>query len=335
MFNWVKKFEQGRSRIYSVGGMGGGKSAVNLKGQVPDQTSQTITQVASGPARKAVQLGTESAIGALEQAQSKSTPFHLSEAGQAFGGNLFAKPTELQGEARLGAEDFVRSLDNPGQSFLDLGQKTAEGGFLDFDSNPYLQGAINSALSPIEAKLTNETLPAIASQSIDIGANSGARRALLEGQAVGDAASNAQNVAANLAFQNYNQERQNQINSANLVNQGIDLGQQPFEFLDSLGARDQANEQALIDEARQKQTLEQLGGFAGLPEFASILSSLPLGTQSNTHGTVQQLQADKERQLGQKIGTIGGTAIGAYFGGPQGASAGGAAGSSLGSLFDG
>lgn len=86
------------------------------------------------------------------------------------------------------------------------------------NSNPYLQGAMNSIQSQVTQNLQRNVLPQLGRNSVATGGYGGSRQGIAEGLAMGDAATAATNAMGNLAFQGFNADR-----NFGLANDALDL----------------------------------------------------------------------------------------------------------------
>ena len=86
------------------------------------------------------------------------------------------------------------------------------------NSNPYLQGAMNSIQSQVTNNLTRNVLPQIGRNAVASGNYGSSRQGIAQGIAMGDAARAATDAMGNLAFQGYNADR-----NYGLANDAMDL----------------------------------------------------------------------------------------------------------------
>lgn len=162
------------------------------------------------------------------------------------------------GQDTIGGADAIRKL----------GMDTVGGKYL--DANTYLNPAIDAATRGTWEKFNREILPGIAAYGNSSGAYGGARNSLAAGQAAGDAAQSALDIAATLGNQNYQAERQRQIQGADLLGTATSQGGAGAGYLGE-GA-----------------TIQDQGQAALLGQLAEILSAGGFGTQtgvSNSKGS--------------------------------------------------
>jgi len=146
-----------------------------------------------------------------------------------------------------------------------LGLDTVGGKYL--DANTYLNPAIDAATRGTWEKFNRETLPALAAYGNISGAYGGDRQSLAVGQAGADAAVGAADIAAQLGYQNYQAERQRQIQGADLLGAAASQGGAGAGYTGE-GA-----------------TIQDQGQAALLGQLAEILSAGGFGTQSGTSTT--------------------------------------------------
>jgi hypothetical protein len=228
----------------------------------------------------------------------------LKEARQAFNqtsdktyqGPLLADPTEAQQQGRQETVDLANQLEGVGGSTIRLGQRTARGDFLDSSSNQYLQDAIDTAVGQARESVMEEVLPKAQSQAIQQGAYGGDRAQLTKRQILEDFSREAQDTAARIAYQNYQDERSRQQRAPQLIQQGIGLELTPSQLARQIGARQRADEQAQLDEGFRRFQMEQQAPWIGLPQYAQIAT----GTPTTSTSTVQRTPSESQ-QVGNYI----------------------------------
>jgi hypothetical protein len=228
----------------------------------------------------------------------------LKEARQAFEqtsdktyqGPLLADPTEAQQQGRQETIDLANQLEGVGGSTIRLGQRTARGDFLDSSSNQYLQDAIDTAVGQARESVTEEVLPQAQSQAIQQGAYGGDRAQLTEQQILEDFSQEAQDTAARIAYQNYQDERSRQQRAPQLIQQGVGLELTPSQLARQVGARQRADEQARLDEGFRRFQMEQQAPWIGLPQYAQVAT----GTPTTSTSTVQKTPSESQ-QVGNYI----------------------------------
>ena len=206
--------------------------------------------------------------------------------------------------------------------------KTLGGQYL--NGNQYLQGAMNAATRPMIDAYTKTIMPGIDSTFAGAGRyGSGAHAG-----AVNDAGNNLMtqigDVTSNMAYQNYGDERQNQIRGMLFA---PDLANQDYQDINMLGQAgagfDQYN-QDLINADLQKYNYNSQKDFNFLSQYLGLLNGAQGGSQTTTSPVARSNPfttgmggAMAGAQLGSLIPGIG-TGIGALAGGGLGL---------LGSLF--
>lgn len=218
-----------------------------------------------------------------------------------FTGELYAAPTAAQ----LSAVDAYKAMAadprvNAGQQMgwdgaravYDMAQKTLAGGFMSPDSNPYLKGAVEAALRPIEQNLTRNILPSIQDQSIAQGAYGGSGYGTAQALAMSDWQQQSADIASKIYAQNYAQERAYQQQAASqiaaalgLQEGGTNAGLAGANLLGQAGSQEQAWQQAALDAALAKYQLNQQAAWAGIPEMASLLTAGGYNQSSGTQTT--------------------------------------------------
>lgn len=201
-------------------------------------------------------------------------------------GNLVARPTGAQTEAVTGAETLGRDLmaSGYGMGGLDIANATASGDFLRPESNPYLQDTIAAALRPVEEQFFERTLPSIGASAASAGAFGGSDMANLQQAAARDFTRTAGDIASNIAYGNYANERNIQLQSPQLLQGAVQGALTPANLVGQAGQQQQGFEQDLLTEAYKRYQMNLLAPFTGLPEFAALLGTGNFGggTQSQT-----------------------------------------------------
>lgn len=141
---------------------------------------------------------------------------------------------------------------------------TLNGQYMYADSNPYLQSAMQSATGELQSQYENVTVPQLESTFKTAGQNIGPMGSSPFATALavqnGAYLSSVQKTVTDMAYQNYSQERQNQLNA---VNQASALDQQSYEQLTG----------ALQSEALPR-LIEQYGIDQGVKEYQGRLTAL-------------------------------------------------------------
>jgi hypothetical protein len=193
-----------------------------------------------------------------------------------------------------------------GQSLGQTGY-TAAGGFL--GSNPFLQGAIESATRPVMQQFQEQTLPGIQSAFSSAGRYGSGAQARAIGQAQEATARAIGDISAQMSAADYARERQLQQQA---IGQQATLGgmapsffaQQflPSEQLAQIGASREALQAKPLQEAITRFQYEQQLPYSQLQSYLSAVYGNPM-SQS------QQVQAAPAQS--NRVGTaIGGAALG-------------------------
>ena len=230
-----------------------------------------------------------------------------------FSGQLVASPTSAQTQALQMQKGVANSLGNFGQPTLNIANDFATKSQSGYYTQPGTQGftptnigteaAVNAYLNPVKQQLQNDILPSLASNAIQSGAYGGSRYYTEMGNQIDQ---NYTQKAADIAAQiGYGEQvrQQDQIfqdnqmraqlmpelfkleQSAGLVapelaNTGVSQLLTPSSILGSAGQAEQLFNQDVLDEAYQQYMLDIAGPFAGLDQYASIVSGTPFGGTS-------------------------------------------------------
>jgi len=149
---------------------------------------------------------------------------NLNNLGQ-FGGPAVTPPPSDQWNTQWRGMDLINAI-SKGQ-YGDLSNTltnaiaTARGDFLDPSTNPYLPGLIDATVRPLDQKFKEQTIPFLRGNASAPGSFDNLRRSMLESQATRDYNTNVSDVTAKLLSQNYQNERQNQVNAASQIQNSI------------------------------------------------------------------------------------------------------------------
>lgn len=187
---------------------------------------------------------------------------------------------------------------------------TLSGKYLE-QGNPYLQNAITAATRPVINAYNDQIAPGLASDFSSAGRYGSGAHALASADAGAQMQAQIGDIASQMAYQNYGDERQNQIRGMLFA---PELAQQDYRDIAMLGQAgagyDQYN-QSLIDADIQKYNYQQNKDWNFLNDYIGLLN----GATGSSSTTTQPVQS----------GGIGGAATGALGGAMTGAS--------LGSMF--
>jgi len=225
-----------------------------------------------------------------------------------FPGQFVAPPNATQLESLGMRENVARGLPQDlGSGVMQLGQNMAAGQFLSPESNPFLQGTINASLAPVQQDFNNR-YNQINSTFQGAGAFDNVRRNFGINELEQDRARTLGGLSSQIAYQNYLNERNLQLQSPSLISSGAQLNQIPAEILAQVGdvrrqfAQDEiANQQAMFEEQAN-------APFRPLMPLSNILSAI------NPGATVKQNAPGVNKAASGITGGLGGAATGATLG---------------------
>ena len=230
-----------------------------------------------------------------------------------FPGNFIAPRDPLQLEALNSKEDFARSLYSPGNYFgqgaTQLGNATLRGDFLSPESNPYLQSTINAATRPLLENFTEQVLPGLKASAFTGGADTGTRQLFTQNMFADDLSRRIGDISSNIAYENYGRERALQQNAPLLLEQGLRLGQAPFELLSRVGDTRRGFAQEDVDENVRQFEEANTAPFRPLLPLASIIQGSNVGSSSK-----QTQEASSGGPAGGIVGALGGATIAQQLG---------------------
>lgn len=154
--------------------------------------------------------------------------------------------------------------------------------------SPVTQGAINSAINPLQQRLMEQILPGIESAAIEGGAFGGSRMGVIQGQALNDFTKNAQDIAASYAYDDL--ARRQGMNMQDVMQQR-ELGASDTMQQRDLMLQDLLNKRLQTVRGQQ---LEQtaLGQAAGLQGQGFQQGLLPVELLQNAGGMEQAWSQD-------------------------------------------
>jgi len=152
------------------------------------------------------------------------------------------------------------------QAAQDLTQKTLSGGFL--GSNPYLEGAIQRALDPVQSRIN--------SQLAQRGRAGSGLAALETARALGD-------VAGDISYRDYSAERERQQSALNYAPEMAQADYADIAQLGSVGVAREGQAQKSIDDAMARYEYAQEAPFTALGQYSDFLGSFPAGTTSQVY----------------------------------------------------
>lgn len=174
---------------------------------------------------------------------------------------------------------------------------TAQGDYLHAEDNPYLQSHIEAAQRPIQQKYEEDIRPQLTSQAIQQGAFGGSREGLTQARAARDHQRELGDVSSQMAAQNYQQERSNQLQAAqslpSLSQQTQQVQQQPAQMSLQMGE---------IDQQRQNQRAQA----------AQMTPQREVPSLQQTEAGAKMMAPDPTEQAMQ--GMMGGMSMGSSLG---------------------
>lgn len=259
---------------------------------------QEIATQAAGPVRDLANQ-TVSNVGTTQNLAGSASEFGLGQmltAGEQSLGGL----TDILGENQqaAGSRAFLQS-----------------GALLDPATNPVLGAQIEGAINPVQRRLQEEVLPGIASDFVGNNMFGSSRQGIAEGQAVGEFADTAAQIAAELQANNFNQGLGAMLNASlaplsaagEVTGQGLEAGSSglgnaagllmqslqaapeagSFAFtpgltMEGLGRMEQADDQARLNEAASRFMTEQMLPFMQAQDVANLAMGLGGGSSVAT-----------------------------------------------------
>lgn len=204
-----------------------------------------------------------------------------------WGGPTVAAPRPETVAGQNNALNMANSFQNAGAGTMQLAGDMVSGKYLDPNSNPYFSGAVQAANQPIIDQFNNSILPSVRDQAIGQGAYGGDREGITESLATNDLTRNLANTDANMAWQNYANERSLQMWAPQLMQEGESLQMAPSSIYGSVGQARQQSEQDQLNQAQQLYTAQQQAPWTGLDEYAKIVQGggSPGSSTNTTSGT--------------------------------------------------
>lgn len=192
------------------------------------------------------------------------------------------------------------------EDVINLGQRTAQGAFLDPATNPFLKATADAAVGRVREGLLEKALPQIKDAAIAGGAYGGARQDLSEEGAVRDFGRSALDSTTALYGQNYAQERDRQMQAGQVLGQGYDLASAGGRAALSLDEILRGQEGLRIEDAAARYA--STDPFRGLMDVAQLLSAGGFANTGQT-GTTSNFGTSGGQTMGtnQMTGTTQGT----------------------------
>ena len=224
--------------------------------------------------------------------------------------NSTVVPMSNQTNTALGLQE-ARALE--GSPLVDAAQtmvqNTASGDYL-ADGNPYLQSAIQNATQPIMEQFNEDIMPKIQSGFSDAGRYGSGLQARAQERAGQTALDQASKIASNMAYQNYSDERGNQLNAAQLA-PGLaaqdysDIGQ-----LADVGATREGEAGAILQEDIDRFNFGQTSVQDAITQYMALVGGGSYGGQTTGTQPIYSNKASDAMGLAATAAGIGGTLFG-------------------------
>jgi len=178
------------------------------------------------------------------------------------------------------------------------------GDVMNAGANPYLQGAISSAINPLADNLMETILPGIGRGAGAAGQVGSSRHGLAEAGAIGDFFGQAGDIATNMANTGYNvgldavtgqldSTRNAQQGASNSLLQGglqslfaapelSNLAMMPSQILGAVGGQQQAQSQLQLSDQANQHMLQQMMPFMIAQDVANMAFGIPNGSTTTT-----------------------------------------------------
>lgn len=195
------------------------------------------------------------------------------------------------------------------------------------ESNPYLQQAINAAITPVQRRLTEAggTIYNIGDQSMAAGQYGGSRQGVAEGIALSRFGEDAGNIAATMANRGYETGLDASTKALALTPSTMAAGTLPAQYSDTVGQQERGFEQEMINAAIERWNFDQNKDSQKLANYQNIVSGGFGGSSTGSvsgGGTSPVMGMAGGAMAGYSMATmLGGAANGAAWG-PWGAAAG-------------
>lgn len=198
---------------------------------------------------KAIQAANQAQYDASQTLPQLDKLYMQGNGPQLYSGDWSADQTGLE---KAGGADLVDYATGQGQRIARDAGRSLDFGLNAMDSrnNPYLRDYIRAATRPIYEDLDRRLIPQTREQAQVGGAYGGTRQGIAEGLAIQGAQQRAADVGATLAEQAYQKGLDTYSNTLAQAPSIYNLGLQPGQTLQTVGAQRRAFEQADIDQKR-------------------------------------------------------------------------------------
>lgn len=194
------------------------------------------------------------------------------------------RPTVRSQNQRMDLAGQLRQGTTP-QDIMNLASQTAQGHFLNPNSNPFLRQTINAAIRPVRNQFFEQALPGISSAAVSGGAYGGTDQQKVKERALRDFETAAMDTSSQLSFENLSRERALQQMAPQLYQQGISAALQPAQILSGVG-QERYNQQLMdIAAQREKFAESQTAPFRGLDVLSQAVQLPAGGTVSSRQDT--------------------------------------------------
>ncbi len=149
---------------------------------------------------------------------------------------------------------------------------TARGDFLSPTSNPYLRSAVDAAIEPMVQNYQARVVPQIRDSALSSGYYGGSRHGVADALAVRDLNRQIADTSATMYANNYQTERQNQLNAPALIQDATTAALLPMDLQTAAAGNLQAIQQQGIDVQLAKQTYDQQQPFVNLANYQSLIT---------------------------------------------------------------
>lgn len=170
------------------------------------------------------------------------------------------------------------------------------------ESNPYLEGYIESALNPVVRSFNEDVLPNIRSGAIQAGQYGGSRQGIMEGIAADRLQQNMLDTTSRITGDAYNRGLDNMIKAIALQPQVMQTGLMPGQTLGNVGSGLRTMDQLFIDSYMGRHGYNEQLPLEMLTYYNNLVSGGFGGTGTSSY----------EQSLGQTLLGAGGAGLGSY-----------------------
>lgn len=226
-----------------------------------------------------------------------------------YSGPLVAGADPLQVQANTAGEQLAFDSVGQGAGVRGLAEQLISGETLDPSRAPGFQGVLSSAIQPLLDQFSEVIVPQITSSAINSGAYGGSRNGIALSSAADDLQENILDTSSQLAYTNYNAERERQLNAGSLLGQAFTLDSTPIDYANNLGAQrrefanDEITENYQLDQLARTQPFEAVGQFGAGLGLVGDRSSVGEGEQASNQ--TQFTEALRQFFQIQDKGTVG------------------------------